>query len=178
MADYSTNMAALPRHGHIVSTFFANIFSLFKEKKVYALQEQHALVFYGKKWSKEERLVDVSALENAGEFKSLVIDELDFVQPDFMMFKDNPFLQSANTLKTAGVPDLVVEVWSRSNTHEERGMKHSLYSSHGKCEHWYLTHDSNKVECWLGKSEMKPQALTDVLVTRHGIEFDLRYLAI
>ena len=48
MADYTTNMATMPRHGHLVSTFFASIFPLFKEKKVYALQEQHALVFYGK----------------------------------------------------------------------------------------------------------------------------------
>ena len=43
MADYATNMAALPRHGHLVSSFFANIFPLFKEKKVYALQEQPIL---------------------------------------------------------------------------------------------------------------------------------------
>ena len=64
MADYTTNMATMPRHGHLVSTFFASIFHLFKEKKIYALQEQHALVFYGKKWTGEERLVDVSALED------------------------------------------------------------------------------------------------------------------
>ena len=108
----------------------------------------------------------------------MVIEELDFVQPDFMLFGRNPFVQSANTLKTAGIPDLAVEVWSMSNTQEERAMKHSLYSSHPRCEHWYLTQDSNKVECWLGKEKLKPQLLTNVLATRQGIEFDLRYLTI
>ena len=178
MADYATNMATLPRHGHLVSSFFANIFPLFKEKKVYALQEQHALVFYGKKWSKEERLVDVTRIEDMSEFKSSIIEELDFVQPDFMLFENNPFIQSISTLKTAGVPDLVIEVWSKSNTQEERDMKHTLYSSHPNCEHWYLTHDSNQVDRWLGSAKLKPQILTDILVTQHQIKFDLRYLAI
>ena len=178
MADYATNMAALPRHGHLVSSFFANIFPLFKEKKVYALQEQHALVFYGKKWSKEERLVDATQIENINEFKSSIIEELDFVQPDFILFENNLFIQSTSTLKTAGVPDLVIEVWAKSNTREERDMKHNLYSSHPKCEHWYLTHDSNHVECLLGSAKLKPQTLTDILITQHQINFDLRYLAI
>ena len=177
MLDYA-NMASMPRHGHIASSFFANIFSLFKSKEVYALQEQHALVFFGRKWSNEARLVDVARLEDPSEFRALTIEELDFVQPDFFMFSKNPYLQSPSTQKTAGVPDLVVEVWSRSNTPEERAMKQCIYSSHPACEHWYIQQDSNKVECWLGKNEQKPQLLTNVLVTRQGTEFDLRYLAL
>ena len=173
-------MATLPRHGNLVSSFFGRIFSYFEKGQLYALQEQHPLVFINRKYSGEEKLVDVKSIDDMDKFRKVTIDELDFVQPDFFMFvKGNVFVQSLNTIKTAGQPDLVVEIWSGSNTREERDMRRRVYSSSGKTEHWYIEQDSNIVECWQGSIRLENQTLTKVLkMKEHDIEFDLRFLAL
>ena len=176
--DTTTKMATYPRHGHLVTAFFPNVVDLFKRKELYHLQEEQILVFRGKKYSGEETLVDVDNLENKEVFITDVIDTLDFIQPDFLFFKKNKFLQSHNTLKTAGTPDLVVEVWSANNEQAEREMKYRVYSSSDKTEHWYLEQDSNIVQCFVGKEELRPQSLKEVLFTLDKIQFDLRHLAV
>ena len=175
--DYIENMSTLPRHGHIVSSFFADVKHLFQKKLVYPLQEQHALVYWGRRYSGDETLVDVEKLTNLNEFRGLTIEELAFVQPDFFVFAKNPYIQNLSTSRTAGIPDLIVEVWSTSNTLMEKDMKFRLYSSSSKCEHWYITLDSNSVECWLGDSKLSNQSLEQELFTIGGLKFDLRYLA-
>lgn len=176
--DLAAKMATFPRHGHLVMSLFPNILELFKEKKVYPLQEENILVFFGKKYSLEETLVDVSNLHDVEHFREKVIDTLAFVQPDFLFFQENKFVQSNNTLKTAGVPDLIVEVWSDSNDQYEREFKFRLYSSNQNCEHWYLEQESNRVEKFLGTQKQATQTLNEILVTTKGIKFDLRYLAL
>ena len=176
--DSTTKMATFPRHGHLVTAFFPNILQLFKNKQVYYLQEEQILAFKGKKYSGEETLVDPTEIPNLDAYIEQAVDLLDFVQPDFLFFKKNKFAQTINTLKTIGVPDLVVEVWSASNDEHEREMKFRLYSSRENCEHWYLTQTSNEIACYMGKKKLPNQYLTEVLRTQDGIEFDLRYLAI
>ena len=176
--DLSTKMATFPRHGHLVMGFFPNILELFKNNEVYPLQEEQILVYKGKRYSGEESLIDVEKIVDMQKFRGIAIEELGTIQPDFLFFKDNAYVQSLNTLKTAGVPDLVVEVWSESNDLEEREFKYRVYSSSGKCEHWYLTQNSNEVECWLGKEKLKTQTLKRILKTSKGVEFDLMYLAL
>ena len=176
--DLSTRMATFPRHGHLVMSFLPNIWELFRNKTVYPLQEEQILVFKGKKYSGEEVLVDVDELEDKTKFVTKIIDMLGYVQPDFLFFKENTFIQSTSTLKTAGVPDLVVEVWSDTNDPIERDFKFRIYSSNDKCEHWYLEQDSNIVQCYLGTLGLPTQNLTDILKTTRGIEFDLRHLAL
>ena len=176
--DLSLRMATFPRHGHLVTAFFPNVWELFKQKKLYHLQEEQILVYKGKKYSGEEALVDVDKLEDESRFVNNIIDALGYIQPDFLFFKENSFVQSHNTLKTAGVPDLVVEVWSDTNEDIERDFKFRIYSSSEKCEHWYLEQDSNMVQCYLGDKELEVQNLNNVLETTKGIKFDLRHLAL
>ena len=173
--DLSLNMATLPRHGHLTSSFFADVKDLFKKGLLYPLQEQHYLAYLGKKYSGEERLIEPTYFSR---YTDTLFEELGRVQPDFLFFKDNKYIQNKTTMITLGIPDLVVEVWSDSNDDIERMFKQRIYSSSDKCEHWYLEQNSNLVKCYLGKKQLKDQTLLDFLVTTKGIKFDLRYLAL
>ena len=171
--DNLLRMGTYPRHNHLASSFFSDIFHLFKKKIVYPLQENCYLAFHGKKYSGDERLIDASEILDLD-----LLEELDVIQPDFLVFKDNPFIQSKSTFKTAGIPDLVVEIWSKSNDRLEKEMKFRIYSSSDLCEHWYLTQDSNDVECYIGKKKLPNQTISAKLITRSGLEFDLTHLAL
>ena len=171
-------MAATHRHGQLVSGFFANCFELFKQRKIYPLQEQHPLVFRGRKYSGEEELIRIDESNRNCEVLLAAIEELDFIQPDFFFFQKNEFKRGATGIKTAGIPDLVIEVWSAANTEQEKEMRHRVYSSSDLCEHWYLTQNSNEVVCWVGKECVSRQSLKNKLATKYGVEFDLRFLAI
>ena len=173
MEDQLLRMGTLPRHNHLVSTFFGNIFPLFQKKKLYPLQENCFLALYGKKYSNDERLIDPNILSDIS-----ILEELDVIQPDFLLFQYNPYIQSPSTMRTAGIPDLVVEVWSKSNDQLERDMKFRIYSSHPDCEHWYVEQDSNIVKCFKGKDSLPNQNLKDMLRTSTGLEFDLTHLAL
>ena len=173
MDDQLLRMGTLPRHNQLVSTFFGNIFPLFQKKKLYPLLENCYLALYGKKYSNEERLVDPKTISDI-----TALEELDVVQPDFLLFQKNQYIQSPSTMRTAGIPDLVVEVWSKSNDQLERDMKFRLYGSHPDCEHWYVEQDSNEVKCFKGKAPLNNQNLKNVLISTTGLEFDLTHLAI
>jgi Uma2 family endonuclease len=95
-----------------------------------------------------------------------------------MLFKDNPYLKNNKGLRTAGQPDLIIEVWSEGNTDRDKNFKKDLYSSSPITEHWYIEQDSNDVTCYFGTDRIKNQHLSDILVTRGGLQFDLRYLTI
>jgi Uma2 family endonuclease len=100
------------------------------------------------------------------------------VQPDFLLFKDNKYITDSRDLRTAGQPDLIVEVWSRSNTKSDRDFLRDLYSKSDITEFWQVEQNSNTVKCSLGKIKLPEQSLKNVLKTQKGLEFDLRYLAI
>jgi Uma2 family endonuclease len=136
-------------------------------------------VYYGdRSVSAGFKLVDVTAISSNVERFLDNITELQHVKPDFMIFKDNPYLTNKKQTRTAGQPDLIIEVWSESNTDEDIVFLKHLYSTSPITEHWYIEQDSNTIECYFGKEQLPNQYLTNVLVTRKSIEFDLRYLAI
>ena len=81
-------------------------------------------------------------------------------------------------MKTAGQPDLVVEVWSDGNTPTDRAFLQKLYASSSITEFWQVEQDSNAVKCSIGEEKLPDQSLTNILKTQKGLEFDLRYLAI
>lgn len=170
------------RHNHLVSTFFADSFPYLKRKEIYTVQEQVALVHYGEKtrdMGNFIELVDVLNMKQSVEgFINGTINELEWVQPDFMLFKNNKYLKNNIGTRIAGQPDLIVEVWSDSNTKLIRDIKFNLYSSSAITEHWYLEQNSNNVECWLGTTRLQDQTLANILKTQNEMEFDLRYLAL
>jgi len=170
--DNTLRMATFPRHGHLVMSFLPNIWDMFRNKEIYPLQEENILSFKGKKFSREERLIDVNKELISDDFIKFGIDSLDFVQPYFLFFKDNKFV------RTIGVPDLIVEVWSINNEDIEISFKKRLYSSSPMCEHWYLTQTSNIVDCYKGTCKLPTQSIENILVTQKGITFDLRHLSL
>jgi len=106
------------------------------------------------------------------------IDTLDFVQPDFMVFQKNPFITNKSEWKIAGQPDFIAEIWSESNTEREIDAKKALYSTGLETEHWYVYQDKNVIECWFGEERLEDKSMTGKLLTKMGIEFDLRKLAL
>jgi Uma2 family endonuclease len=100
------------------------------------------------------------------------------VQPDFFLFHKNPYIINKRDIRTAGQPDLIVEVWGEEDTKNNRDFKKYLYSASDITEHWYIEQDSNTIKCYLGRNELPDQSLMNILKTQNGLEFDLRYLAI
>ena len=177
--DIYMPMSTTDRHNEIINTFVGDIIPLRKKKEVFALQSDCALVHLGQRYVPSFiELVDISKISDIEKFADSEIEHLEYVQPDFMLFKDNPYLKNSKGLRTAGQPDLIIEVWSEGNTDRDKGFKKNLYSTSPITEHWYIEQDSNKVECYMGKEQLPDQYLTNVLITQKGIEFDLRYLAV
>lgn len=178
--DIYMPMSTTSRHNQLINTFIGDVLSLIRKKEIYALQSDCALVHWGFKSRADDfkYLVDIDNICDVDDFIKTTINDLDFVQPDFMMFKKNKYLCNERETRTAGCPDLIIEVWSKDNSKAERNFKTDLYSSSPAVEHWYIEQDSNEVICYLGKDGLKNQYLTDILVTLGGLEFDLRYLAV
>ena len=176
-------MSNSKRHGRLVGQLYADIVTKHKElleaDKINPLQTEAALVYFGRV-SKGDTLslVDVGKIDDKDEFIEEAINELDYIQPDFMLFKNNPYWENRRQTRTAGFPDLIVEVWSPANSKDERAIKFGLYSSSDTTEHWHIEHDSNIVKCNKGTERLPNQNLRNILTTQDGIEFDLRYLAL
>jgi len=172
-------MATTIRHGEITGTLFSSVVDYIRKKEILALNEECALVHWGCKQKDDfKSLVDLNGIENHDLFAKTTINDLEYVQPDLVVFKNNVYLCNERKTRTAGFPDLIVEVWSESNSKAERDFKFNLYSNSPITEHWYIEQDSNEVVCYFGGYKIKNQFLTDILATRSGLKFDLRYLAI
>jgi len=110
--DY-TLMATSKRHNNITGSLFANVFELFKKNEINPFQEEVALVYEGeRKKNGSFRLVDVRKVRDPEKFIDGVINDYEYVQPDFAFFMKNPYLTNRRETRTAGEPDLIVEVYS------------------------------------------------------------------
>ena len=177
--DIFMPMSTTKRHNKITTTFSASLIDLIRRNEVDSFQEECALVYWGtKKNSHGFNLVDITKIEDKNDFTENIIFELEYVQPDFVLFKNNLFVENKRQTRTAGQPDLIVEVWSESNSKNDRAFLQNLYATSEITEHWYIEQDSNEVICYYGANKLKNQYLTDILATRTGLKFDLRYLAI
>jgi len=172
------NMSTTIRHFDLVEAFSARGFYMkYNDKmsiKTYA--SDISLVHNGHRLKDPYylSLIDIDTLKDIN-----TIDHLSYVQPDFMMFHNNKFLINENQTRIAGCPDLVLEIWSDSDSVADRDVKFSIYAqSKGRTEHWYIVQDSNIVECYIGESKLKDQTLKRPLRTKNGIEFDLTHLAL
>ena len=177
--DIYMPMSTTEEHNELVSGLITSVGDLVRKRLIRILHEQRSLVHWGRRTEPESmRLVDVAALEDKDDFRDFVLPELEFVQPDFILFKNNPRIQDMNKVRTAGCPDLIIEIWSRGNDQLHREIRKKLYSTSSIVEHWYMSQNSNEVECYYGKDRLESKDLRRLLITRDGIEFDLRYLAI
>jgi len=131
------------------------------------------LVHYGNRFEMLGELVDISQIIDCENFAAHEIHNFNSVEPDILLFHKNPYIQNDVGTYFAGFPDLLVEVWSNSNGAEERKSKLNLYSSAPTTEHWYIEEDSDKVERWLGKTQLEPLSAKNKLVTQNGLELDI-----
>ena len=167
------------RHNKIIMNLIARLWNRIEKKELHALSEECSLVYWGNPFEISSlRLVNLSEIDDIQAFKDGVIEDLYCVQTDLMVFALQPYAENKRQTKTAGQPDLLIEVWSDGNTKFDRDFKKYLYSTSAQTEQWYIEQDSNDVECYLGKERLLPQSLKKVLRTVNGIEFDLRYLAL
>ena len=171
-------MGTTDEHNDFVTALLLDLANLIKRREVSVKHENCPLVYYGeRKFSTGFRLIDVTTIKDTERFLDN-ITELENVNPDFMLFKDNPYLKNKKRTRTAGQPDLIVEIWSESNDDNHRAFLKNLYSTSPITEHWYIEQESNRVECYIGSTQLPDQCLTNMLVTQKGLEFDLRYLAV
>ena len=177
MNNYNFMSTSL-RHNEISSTFMGDVLNIRRSNAAKAYQEEVALIYSGS--PKDMDFIKLINVESITDIKDFInkMDEYHYVQPDFFIFKNNKQLENKKRTRVAGCPDLIVEIWSANNDEEEKSFKKLLYSSSPKTEHWYIEQDSNEVICYLGSDRLENQSLLDVLVSRGGLEFDLRYLAI
>jgi hypothetical protein len=173
-------MPTTVRHNEITTSLFGEIYNLRKKKEVHILQEQCSVAYYGSTKQKMVRsgLVKIEEIEDMKEFKDYTIYELDYVQPDFVVFKNNEYITDSRDLRTAGQPDLIVEVWSKNNTKSDKDFLRALYATSNITEFWQIEQNSNTVKCSIGETKLPNQSLKNILKTLKGLEFDLRYLAI
>ena len=177
--DIYMPMSTTKRHNRLISTLIGRIFPFQEKGEVNIFHEECALVYWGdKRIPKGFNLVDVTILEDKNNFIENILSELDYIRPDFVLFKNNPYVENKKQTKTAGQPDLIVEVWSESNSQNDRAFLQNLYATSDITEHWYIEQDSNEVICYSGRNRIENQSLTDILATKGGLKFDLRYLAI
>jgi len=171
-------MSTSIRHYDIIESFIAESVLMRLKGKISlrTFSDVVALVHYGHRREAPHNLslVDISILENKD-----VLNHLYYIEPDFMLFNKNDYIFNEKETRVAGYPDLVVEVWSESNSQIDREEKFLIYSnSNNKTEHWYIEQDSNVVKCYLGRDELEDQSLKSPLKTKNGIEFDLTYLSL
>ena len=177
--DIYMPMSTTKRHNRITGTLFGSVLDLLRRNEINALQEECALVYFGtKELYNGFKLVDVSGVDDVTHFTENVITELEYIRPDFILFKNNLYLENKKQTRTAGQPDLIVEVWSDSNTPNDRAFLQNLYATSSITEHWYIEQHLNEVTCYFGQDKIASQSLAEILVTRSGLKFDLRYLAI
>ncbi|MCL2096745.1 MAG: Uma2 family endonuclease [Oscillospiraceae bacterium] len=179
MDIYMPTLSTTVRHNRIATSLIGQVINMIMKNEVNALSEQCPLAYWGtKELPSGFELVDAEKIDDTEHFTEIVITELEYVKPDFLMFKNNPYLENKRQTRTAGRPDLIVEIWSESNSKNDRAFLQNLYATSDITEHWYIEQDSNEVICYLGRNRLENQYLTDVLSTREGLKFDLRYLAI
>lgn len=177
--DIYMPLSTTKRHNRLVATLMNRVFRFVENGEFNALQEECALVYWGTKdLPAGFKLVDAGNIDNIEYFTDTTINELDYVRPDFVLFKNNSYIENKRQTRTAGQPDLIVEVWSENNSKNDRAFLQNLYATSDITEHWYIEQDSNEVSCYFGSNKLKNQSLSDILATRDGLKFDLRYLAI
>ena len=177
--DSFMEMGTTARHNEIITALLRKILNFVDGGESKLFHENYSLVYWGKRTELDSlELVDIKNIKDTEHFKENVMNELRRIEPDFMLFDKNGYIENKKRTRIAGFPDLVIEVWSEGNSEAEQELKKFLYSTSPATEHWYIEQDSNDVECFMGDEVLPRQSLKDILLTQNGVEFDLRHMAI
>ncbi|MCL1999109.1 MAG: Uma2 family endonuclease [Turicibacter sp.] len=175
-------MTATERHINLTGFLEHRFITILEEEiltgKTTLGSEEMSLVCWDKYFTDNAHLVDLTRLDDVHKFTTSIIDDLDFVQPDLLLFRENPVLKNPYKTRFAGYPDLIVEIFTFKDSEAEQAAKHILYATSPITEHWYLTQDTNAVERWVGDKRLDDLTLKEPLITQNGIEIDLTRLAL
>ena len=160
------------RHMYILDYF--SIFALTRSLEDYDFhygREQIALV------ENYEALIDISKLTDAQRQKlRKVMSKMKYIYPDFMIFKDNPIIINRSETRYAGIPDLIIEVWSDIDSEDQKKYKRNLYCTQ-KSEYWEIEEYSPKIVCWNKDGTKYEQFMDKPLLLPWGEELDLSELS-
>ena len=174
---YIYEMGDSLRHSDLIAEIyrkFTNAYeALYLSKTIRPLKDNVSLCYIGKR--SENELVRLISAEKAMK-ENLDLNLLSTIEPDFTLFYKNRYLTNQANTRVIGIPDLVVEVWSKSNTDDDKTFKKHLYSF--AKESWFIEQESNIVECWARNKRIKDQSLEKTLLTSDNLQIDLRHLAL
>ena len=175
-------LPATKRHHRILSAIEKNLDEFAYDDRFFLSREAASLVHYGSDKNRsrysEMSLVDLDEVEDTEKFRKMVMNDLYWVEPDIVLFTTNRFIENETETRVAGFPNLVIEVWSTSNTLFDRQKKFDIYRTGASTEHWYIEQDSNIVRCFMGNTRLDDKNIKDVLCTSGGICIDIRRLAL
>jgi len=175
--DSFMEMGATARHNELITALLRKILNFVDGGKSKLFHENYSLVYWGNRKELDTlELVDIKRIKDIENFKENM-NELRRIEPDFMLFDKNGYIENKKRTRIAGFPDLVIEIWSEGNSDMEQEFKKFLYSTSPATEHWYIEQDTNDVECCKGNEVLPAQSLKNILRTQNGVEFDLRYMA-
>jgi hypothetical protein len=162
-------MGTTERHMKILDALTINLLHGIKNDKAGNCKygrEQLALV------KNHEKLIDINQLTNIQiELVKKNINTMKIVQPDFFVFKNNKHIANEKITRYVGVPDLIVEVWSDTNTKNHRDRLRNLYVSSG-ATFWEIEQNSPKVICW-NNQKAEEYLLKDIDSFPWGQKIDL-----
>ena len=174
------NMIDTERHNDLVAAVesFLTLNYVQKDPKYRLFNAQTKFAY----WSEDIRgiyeLMDLENMEFEEDlFVDKILDELDFILPDILLFHENRYCTDEYVMRVSGSPDLIVEVWSYCNKYEFKEFKRKLYSSSNITEFWQIDQDENTVICSIGKERLPDQDLSVPLRTQKGLVVDLTKLA-
>jgi len=95
-------MGTLGRHNEIITEIVGKLFSLIEQRREIRMwHENYPLVYWGKRTEMDTlSLVDISQIEDIESFKENVMTVLRRVEPDFMLFDKNAYIELTNVLYT------------------------------------------------------------------------------
>ena len=170
-------------HDRIIGALFYEFMDVYKNDikggKIMLHTKNMALVYYGDLKNKSSywysELVELDKIKDMDDFITSGMSDLNFMQPDVMMFDKDNYLTNKKKTKVAGIPFFVAEVWSESNSSNEKQVKFELYSKYDALEHWYIEQDSDIIRCFKGSRELPSQNIRNKLTTSNDVEMDISY---
>ncbi|MCL1987899.1 MAG: Uma2 family endonuclease [Firmicutes bacterium] len=171
-------MSVSRRHDDILTDLLGELYVAGYKKSSHFSKEGRDLVYNDNFADNTAKLIDISKLTDINYFKNKSISSLEYVVPDFILFKENEYIENKKGTRTAGRPDLVVEVWSDGNDDIDILNKQNLYASSPVTEFWQIEQDSNIVKRSIGKTQLKSLSLTEDLYTESGITVNISHLAL
>lgn len=165
------------RHAEILSEISFAFRPMARKGLIWESREQIGLVV------NKNELIDLGLL-NGKQLEMLHsnMNKLKCNYPDYMVFQEDPNSKSKKKLfnkkrtRVAGIPDLIIEVWSSQNSALDREEKKKLYAKESN-EFWEIVQDNPTITCWKGLNHVYEQRIEEPVTTPWGEVIDLSYLA-